>query len=236
MRRLRKLTCFFTALLCVLTLCAFVGCKKTVEKTKLVNFADETVYVAAYNDVSIAPYLVAVDESGNRYVGEATVTDESGNPVNVEFNLFEASSYQTYSVAITIEVSAEDVRKRTVSVVAVDGSAPIITFSQEPGNSRVGTEYVLPVVTAVKSSGEVFEPVIEVVLVDGRNEIKQSVENGKFTPSTAGSYKMTVTITDQLGTVTRVKKFFAIKALPPENTPEDPVRDDPYVVNHTEAG
>lgn len=228
---LRKFACVITALLCVITLCSCNN--KTEGKTELVDFADETIYVAAYNDVSIAPYLVAIDESGNRYVGTATVTDESGNPVNVEFNLFEASSYQTYSVVITVEVSAEDVRKRTISVIALDGSAPIITFSNEPGNSRVGTEYVLPEITAVKSSGEVFEPIIEIVLVDGKNEIKQTVENGKFTPSRAGSYKMTVTVTDKLGTVTQVKKVFVIKSSPPENTPEDPVRDDPYVVKRS---
>ena len=126
---LRKFACVITALLCVITLCSCNN--KTKGKTELVDFADETIYVAAYNDVSIAPYLVAIDESGNRYVGTATVIDESGNPVNVEFNLFEASSYQTYSVVITVEVSAEDVRKRTISVIALDGSAPIITFSNE---------------------------------------------------------------------------------------------------------
>lgn len=222
----KNIVALFSVILCMFATCVFAACNSDDKSIELVEFGDIEVKCPIHTEFSFAPYLVTLDENGNRYVGTATVTDEENNPVEAAFYRFEVSSMQKYTVVISVEVSENDVRKRKISVVAADMSVPVITFLSEPYRGMGGVEYVLPVVKAEKKEGEELTPVITVVFVDGDNEIEQQINGDKFTPVLGGTYRIIVTVTDANGTTVKITRDFLVEES--ANSPRDPAREDIY--------
>ncbi len=226
-KRFKNIVALFFTILCMFATGVFAACNPVDNKTvELVEFSDIEVKCPIHTEFSFASYLVTLDEDGNRYVGSAAVTDEEGNPVEVEFYRFEVSSMQKYTVVISVKIAENDVRTRKISVVATDGSVPVITFLSEPYRGTGGVEYILPVVKAEKKEGEELNPIMTVVFVDGENEIEQQINGDRFTPVLGGTYRIIITVTDSNGTTVKVTRDFLVDE--PADSPRDPAREDIY--------
>ena len=107
-----------------------------------------------------------------------------------------------------------------ISDIRVESPAKVLIGN--PSNGVVGEEYVLPNISAINFSGT-YTLSVKVYLVQGQSESEVSISNNKFTPVTAGTYRIRARAYDGSGNDVTAEKEFLVLAAP------DVARDDEVI-------
>lgn len=179
----------------------------TPKEITIENFNDLTVTAGYNTEFSLAQYLTAVDSEGTGHKCSVIVKDANGEIVATAFDTFEVSTTDDYTAVCKVNFNGK-AYERTITIKVVDDSLPKITVGELKTGST-GTAYSLPEITVTKALGELVTPVVNVYYIDRISMEEQTVENGAFTPTKAGNYRMVVTAEDSLGNVgTATLNFF----------------------------
>ncbi len=181
----------------------------TPKEVTIENFNDITVTAGYNTEFSLAQYLTAVDSEGTGHKCGVIVKDANGEIVETVFEAFEITTTDDYTAVCKVNFNGK-AYERTITIKVVDDSLPKITVGALKTGST-GTAYQLPEVTATKTFGEKVTPVVNVYYIDRISMEEQTIENGAFTPTKAGNYRMVVTAEDSLGNVGTASLNFVVR-------------------------
>lgn len=162
---------------------------KTVELLDFTSFEKEVKLGSLYS----LPPAIVVDKEGKDYKVEYVIENELAE-VQVNNNQFVIENLKDYVITCNVSVGKEKVVTRTITLNVKDENAPIITLGTiTPG--FVGIEYTIPAIVT-DDSGEIKSTDYTVEYVNGEEQISVPVQDGKFTPTQIGEYKITVSAMD----------------------------------------
>lgn len=201
---MKKFLITIFSLLVVLMLACAVACgdnsnnSNNQESTKinLVDFKDISVKADYNSTFDITKYLTVQDEDGNTYTATAALYDGDFKKVELTGNSFTLERLN-YVLKLKVNLAEGYNATRRINISAIDYSAYDIQFSvMGLPTWGINNEFVLPTAVGVRElSGETTDATIKVFL-DGETKTEQTIQNGKFTPVTAGKYIVEASLVD----------------------------------------
>lgn len=217
MKGTKKTVLFILTCLLIISSIGIFSCAKKDDKINIAGFEDSVEYAPLGNDYSVQKFLTAVDDKGNPYKGEATVTDGDGNNVELFADMFYVSLQSDYTVTVKVSLPDGKNLSRKITLKVIDNFAPVIKV-ETLAAMIAGRKMAVPEITVEKRIPEDITPIVKIVRKDGSSDVDIPIVNGEFIPDKGGNYEMTITATDQYGiTSARKQNFFVF----PENTIED---------------
>lgn len=192
---MRRCARYFLGIVFALCMCfGIVACANLPEKT--LNEWTPPTYETVNElntTVDVKPVTVK-DSEGTEYVATVLIIDPAGAEVAIENNQFQVTSYGTYTIKYTIVFEGESLVKLALLKVLTtatldDWSAPVYD-----GTYYETKEIQLEPVTVNDSEDSPHDAVITVTK-DGVDVTSKMVREGVFTPTIAGDYVVSYTIT-----------------------------------------
>ena len=210
--------------LCAIGITAFaLGAASCGDNVTFENWQDTGAATAKLGEIYNVGDRSIKDTEGNIWYYDITVRNSKGEIAPLIAGEFEVLDAKGYTIEYAVEISNNNVRKRTVALNVTDAGKPHISVTMPTG--FVGREYIVPQIVVTDLSGENITPTYKVYYGTGDTKTEVTLRNGKFNPAQKGTYSIDITAKDSAGNEAKVTKEFGVRAQAAENILEN--FDDP---------
>lgn len=172
------------------------GGGNSLPSVKLVDFEDTTETVGLHDLYQL--HLVGTDTEGRTYPLTAVVKNSENEEVKVTSGKFVIAEKTGYTITYMFNLNGKT-QTRVVTLSVAPLKEPLLQVDGYDSVLSLGSSYTIPVATATDGFDGELTPETKVYKVAGNEEM--AVEDGAFTPDTAGKYEICYKATNSGGLV-----------------------------------